>query len=270
GDNSSLLYETAAVLNRAHQIVGSEWIENSHDIHYSDSCVNCSDLLGCVGLRNKQYCILNKQYSQSGYEALKATVIQGMKQVPYIDSRGRSYFYGDFLPAEFSLFAYNDAIISEYFPLKPEEAAKEGYHWAARMEVQHEPTLLTADLPHIGKASSEITREIIPCALRISENCSQVYRILPQELELLRTVKIALPRACPTCRHYVRAQARNPLKLWPRSCVCAGAGSKDGAYRNLATHAHGEEPCQTKFQTTYAPDRPEIVYCEECYREEIE
>jgi len=27
--------------------------------------------------------------------------------------------------------------------------------------------------------------------------------------------------------------------------------------------------CNTTFQTTYAPDRKEIIYCEACYNKEI-
>ncbi|HEY4526141.1 MAG TPA: hypothetical protein VJL32_03550 [Candidatus Paceibacterota bacterium] len=41
------------------------------------------------------------------------------------------------------------------------------------------------------------------------------------------------------------------------------------AYKNFATHFHGENPCPTEFETSYAPDRPEIVYCEQCYNSEV-
>ena len=27
--------------------------------------------------------------------------------------------------------------------------------------------------------------------------------------------------------------------------------------------------CKNEFETSYAPDRPEIVYCEQCYNEEV-
>lgn len=32
---------------------------------------------------------------------------------------------------------------------------------------------------------------------------------------------------------------------------------------------HGNIPCPNEFQTSYAPDRPEIVYCEACYQAEV-
>jgi len=30
-----------------------------------------------------------------------------------------------------------------------------------------------------------------------------------------------------------------------------------------------KDGCTNEFETPYAPDRPEIVYCEECYNKEI-
>ncbi|MDP2630924.1 MAG: hypothetical protein Q8P56_05975 [Candidatus Uhrbacteria bacterium] len=35
----------------------------------------------------------------------------------------------------------------------------------------------------------------------------------------------------------------------------------------LSSHDH-EGRCAVKFQASYAPDRPEIVYCEQCYQAE--
>ena len=34
-------------------------------------------------------------------------------------------------------------------------------------------------------------------------------------------------------------------------------------------HLHGEEKCSAQFETSYSPDRPEIVYCENCYKQEV-
>ncbi|MEA3399165.1 MAG: hypothetical protein U9R00_01480 [Patescibacteria group bacterium] len=36
--------------------------------HFSYDCRNCNDVIGCAGLRNKKYCIFNKQYSKEEYE----------------------------------------------------------------------------------------------------------------------------------------------------------------------------------------------------------
>jgi len=33
-------------------------------------------------------------------------------------------------------------------------------------------------------------------------------------------------------------------------------------------HVH-EGVCKNEFETAYAPDRPEIIYCESCYNKEV-
>jgi hypothetical protein len=47
------------------------------------------------------------------------------------------------------------------------------------------------------------------------------------------------------------------------------ASGEQIVYKNTATHFHGAEPSANEFETTYAPERPEIVYCEQCYNAEI-
>ena len=48
---------------------------------YSRYCTqNCNKLFGCIGLKQKQHCILNKQYSKKEYETLVPKIIQHMKE----------------------------------------------------------------------------------------------------------------------------------------------------------------------------------------------
>jgi len=63
---------------------------------------------------------------------------------------------------------------------------------------------------------------------------------------------LPLPTKHPDQRHKERMALRNPRKLYERKCMNEGCKTP-------------EEP----MYTTYAHDRPEIVYCEECYREEV-
>ncbi len=47
-------------------------------------------------------------------------------------------------------------------------------------------------------------------------------------------------------------------------------GEATQLYKNLAKHhLHGEKHCPNEFETSYAPDRPEIIYCEKCYQQEV-
>jgi hypothetical protein len=51
-----------------------------NDTYYTYNCHYCSHLFGCIGLRNKEYCILNKQYSKEEYERLVPQIIAYMTQ----------------------------------------------------------------------------------------------------------------------------------------------------------------------------------------------
>lgn len=41
--------------------------KNCHNSMFLDECISCNDCLMCFNLRNKKYCILNKQYSKEEY-----------------------------------------------------------------------------------------------------------------------------------------------------------------------------------------------------------
>lgn len=40
----------------------------STNMEYCDTCQSCKNCFGCISLQNKQYCILNQQYSKEEYE----------------------------------------------------------------------------------------------------------------------------------------------------------------------------------------------------------
>jgi len=40
-------------------------------------------------------------------------------------------------------------------------------------------------------------------------------------------------------------------------------------YENTVEHDHRDQPCSNEFETSYAPERREIVYCEGCYLREV-
>ncbi len=234
--------------------------------------VKNSDLFGCVALRNKQYCILNKQYTKEQYEALIPKIMRHMNDMPYVDNAGRIYRYGEFLPPEFSPFGYNETIAQAFFPLTKEEATQKGYPWWDPEPKQYQITIKGGAIPdHVRDVPDTITEETIGCIHegKCNEQCTGAFKIIPQELQFYRRMNFSLPRLCPNCRHYERLKQRNPMKLWKRKCMCAGEKSSPGNYPNFASHFHGAGPCPNQFETSYSPDRPEIVYCEACYNTEV-
>jgi hypothetical protein len=87
---------------------------------------NC---FGCVSLRDKQYCIFNKQYTKEEYFPLREKIIKNMNEMPYVDKKGNIYKYGEFFPIEISPFAYNETLLNDHFPLNKKEAEDRGFIW---------------------------------------------------------------------------------------------------------------------------------------------
>jgi len=247
-------------------------LRNGHDIRYAFDCHGVHDLFGCISIRNKSYCILNKQYSKEEYEALVPRIIAHMNEMPYVDASGRMYRYGEFFPSDLSPFAYNETAAQEYFPLAKEQAIAQGYAWRNPDPRNYQITITAQALPdHINDVSDAILKETIGCGHTgtCSDQCTTAFRIIPQELAFYRTMHLPLPRLCPNCRHARRLTQRNPLYLWRRVCTCGGSTSDNDIYQNQSAHFHGTAHCPNEFETSYAPDRPEIVYCEQCYQTEV-
>lgn len=198
-------------------------------------CINCHSseyLFGCVSLHRGKYCILNKQYTKEEYEALVPKIIEHMKKTGE---------WSEFPDTKFSFFGYNETISNEYFPLTQAEVEKRGWSWQPKALREYEPQ--TCMIPDSVKETPEtITKEILSCI-----NCTKNYKIIPQELVFYQKMGLPVPRKCSNCRHMDRLNRRNPYKLWQRSCA----------------------KCNKAIKTSYAPNRPEIIYCEECYLKEV-
>jgi len=242
------------------------------NLEYCDSCHYSSDLFGCVGLKHKQYCILNKQYSKEEYEQLVTKIKEQMNSKPYQDNQGLVYKYGDFFPASFSPFAYNESIAFEYFPLAKEEAVARKFRWVDVGEKNITPTILSVNLPSIQDTDEKILSEIIGCghAGNCNHKCTTAYKIQPAELAFYKQMNLPLPTLCPNCRYYGRIEKyRNPIMLIERQCQCGGVRSDGGMWQNRTEHFHNSEHCPNHFLTTYDLERSEIIYCEDCYRTEM-
>jgi hypothetical protein len=264
--DSSLVYENSMVALGANNIkFSNKCTKNVSSIYYSIFCSGSHNLFGCISLRNKQYCILNKQYTKEEYEELVPKIIQHMNDMPYIDKMGRVYKYGEFFPPEFSPFAYNETIAQDFFPLSKEEIEKQGFLYREFPITEYQITILAKDLPDdIKDVSDDIVKESIECL-----ECKRAYRIIPMELSFYRRIILPLPRYCYRCRFNHLFKFVNPPKFWKRTCECMGTQSKNGLYQNQYPHTHAEQPCGLEVQTSYAPQKPEIIYCEKCYQEEV-
>jgi hypothetical protein len=266
GQNMELHYETCVCGENSFNIKFSWncW-PDCKDVEYSMFLFNCSDCFGCVGLKKKQYCILNKQYTKEEYFEKVVEIKKQMNEIPYLDKKGNIYKYGEFFPIEFSPFGYNNTVAIQFFDMTKEEAEKNGYPWYEVPRGEYSITKKAGGLANsIGEVQDEILQDIIEC-----EKCKNPYRILENELIFYRKENLPIPTRCSECRFQRRIQDRLKLKLYKRKCMCVGEVDETGVYSNTVEHLHGKEPCQEEFKTGYAPESGEIVYCEECYKREV-
>jgi len=256
-----LIYESmAATGNTYKNFFCYITINGCSECEYSLILKNCSNCFGCIGLNDAKYCILNKQYSEKSYFETVKKIKEHMMEMPYVDSKDRRYKYGEFFPVELSFFTYNETEAQEYFPLTKEEAEKMGYKWKDKEARNYQIDIKTEDIPNtIQEVKEDIIGKVIECEHKgtCNEQCTEAFKIIPSELQFYQRMNLSIPHLCPNCRHYQRLKQRNPLKLWHRTCMC-----------DKTNHLH-KGKCEVEFETSYAPERPEIVYCEKCYQQEV-
>jgi len=273
-EGTELAYEVSCCGNGVHKAIGIMECANISDSFYSINCKDVSNVFGCVAVRNKSYCIFNKQYTKEEYFELLPKIKKHMDDMPYTDVQGRVYRYADFFPFDMNSYGYNQSQAFEYFPITEEEAKEKGYQWKTFEERNNPATKKASELfDGIDEVPDEIIKEVIQCyhdekqghQFGCDVDCSRAFRITKEELDFYRGMKLPLPRLCFNCRHVDRISWRNKPALYSRGCMCDYV-----IYKNESTHPHHfEGKCPNTFETSYAPDRPEIIYCEQCYNAEV-
>lgn len=209
---------------------------DSSNAIYCSHCNMSKNLFGCVSLNHGNYCILNKQYTKDDYETLVPRIIEHMR------TTGE---WGHHFPGRYSPFGYNESVAQEYFPLTQKQALAKGYSWRdSRDEVPQVERRVTAD--QLPDSIDDVPNDILHWAIEC-ETTRRHFRVIKQELEFCRSMRFPIPRLHPDERHRMRMGMRNPRRLWERECI----------------------KCKKMIQTTYSPERPETVHCEECYLKEV-
>lgn len=234
-DCTGLVLEALASTSCFH----SAFLVDSHrctDSYYLAECYSLKNCFGCVGLRNQEYCILNKKYSQEEYQQLVPKIIECMAE---------NSEWGEFFPVSVSPYGYNETDAALFYPLSEEEASALSANWShyEKPEPVAPRIIMAGDLPD---SIREVEDDILECAIGC-EVSGKLFRLTKAELEFCRKHVLPLPRKHPDQRHKEMLALRNPMKLWPRTCA----------------------KCEKEIQTTYGPERKEIIHCEECYIEEV-
>lgn len=87
--NSFDIAYTAQNVELSYQIVDSGYLfncnlvvdsSNCSDSNYLFNCYNVKNSLGCVSLANKEYCILNRQFTKDQYEQISSRILQQLNK----------------------------------------------------------------------------------------------------------------------------------------------------------------------------------------------
>lgn len=237
GDKSERIFQCGSCGDNAYNLrYCTTCVTNNTDLTYCGHCTTCKNCFGCVAMRKKQYCILNKQYSKEEYEDLEKKLIEYMKKTGE---------WGEYFPKSFNPFGYNETLAAEYFPLGKEEALAKGYRWKDMVDEKPdvEQVIPGSQLP---ESIADIPDDILNWAVTCEET-GRPFRVIKQELEFYRQMDIPVPHYHPDERHRHRMELRPSRIFFDRKC----------------------DKCGKDIHTTFAPERPETVYCEECYLSEV-
>jgi hypothetical protein len=132
-------------------------------------------------------------------------------------------------------------IWGSFFPLSfsphtYEESMAGAWYPLPKKEIQNKG--YHAEKLTVRPLSEKNNKETLTCS-----DCQTPYKTISQEIEFYQKFKLPLPKKCPKCRYLKRQKLRNPRQLWERPC----------------------SECEKNIKTTYAPERTEKVFCEECY-----
>lgn len=229
---SELCYECTEVGESSSNALFSFFIYNGVNTMYSLSSFQSENIFGCVSMRRNKYCILNKQYTKEEYEELVPRIIEHMK---------KNGEWGEFFPMAMCPFKYNQSIAQDYMPITKAEAEKLGANWVDEPPIESPKEKI--EIPDsIQDMDSTICDKILTC-----EKTGRPYKIIPQEFKFYKANNIPIPALSFLARHEARLARRNPRKLWDRQC----------------------DKCQADISTSYSPESPEIVYCEQCYLKNV-
>ena len=250
---AELMYEyLTGALNDYNVKFSISAIDAVQNAEYVEFCVSGKNLFASAGLRNKSNVILNKEYNEKDFKEMREKIIAHMNSNPYVDKKGNVYKYGEFFPLELSPYGYNETIALDFFPLTENEIKKNGYNWKILDHKNHKISIQSGGIPDdIKYVDDSILNDVLECVHKgdCSHKCMGAFKITNDEFTFYKKNNIPIPDKCSNCRYYERFGKILLPKLYHRSCM--------------------HEGCINEFETSYAPDRPEIVYCEKCYQQEV-
>lgn len=244
GGETELAYECITPDHSYNSLVTIESWKNNN-IAYSIDSHSCQNVLGCIGIKNGQYVILNKKYSKEEYQKLYEYIVNDMKK------RGE---WGEFFPSNLSPFGINETQAIHQLNFSKKEAINKGYNWQDNIQQTFgKETIAQEKVPNsIDDVHESIINEVLKC-----ESCNRNYKILENELVFYKRLKIPIPLYCFFCRYKERQGLRPGYDLVSKECDCENT-----------KHNHIGK-CKNSFETLFTEKEERPIYCEKCYQAEV-
>ncbi|MEI8229880.1 MAG: hypothetical protein WCG83_01960 [Candidatus Peregrinibacteria bacterium] len=254
GRHAELIYESCTcVINVSRLRFCMQCRDGCSDLFYCYGCDACQNCFGCTGMRRKQYCILNKQYTKKEYETLVPKIIDHMRN----DGGGglamnRSFStsltagsatgsWGEFFPESLSPMPYNRSFAQRYFPLTRSEAQERGFLWEDDDSKEFSNAIDASLLP------DGLPEDHTPLVVK-SLQSGKPFRITTQEIAKCQELSAPLPRLTYQERMDERAVKLGGTRLFERTCARTGK----------------------RILTTYPPEYPYILWEREEYVREFQ
>ena len=208
----------------------------SSDCEFIMNCRNCQNCFGCIGLDNKKFCILNKQYKEDEYFVIVDEIKSKMLK------EGK---YGEMLSIGLSPFPYNATLAQIVFPRTCRQVEKLGGYWydAKSKITKNMEVVSILDVPTDIK---DVKDDILNKAI-LGEGERRPYRIIKPELDFYRRKDLPIPSLHPYDRMIARFDWVNNFKIIEDIC----------------------QKCGKEIYTSNESKKGFKPYCEECYIKEI-
>ncbi len=146
-------------------------IPNCNNIYYSYYVESCSYCIGCVWLKNKQFCIFNKQYTKEEWFVLANKIFAQME---------KEWILGDFFPATLCPFYFNDTIAQIVWDFDESEIVKDGYlrrQEEVKVDIPTTAAIIKTNDPLLTNYDESILAKVI------QDSKGNYYRIVKPELD---------------------------------------------------------------------------------------
>lgn len=216
----------------------------------------CYDTMGTIEAYNCAYCLFifysrNLLYSEFCFNCSDCFGCSGLTRRQYC------VFNKQYTKEEYERLVPKIIEHMKGTPLRSPDGSFAGYEWGLFFPPKLAPfgyneslageymPLAQAEAEELGFSWREAAAgdyKALPDAISC-EITGKNFRLTPQELKFYKNNQIPLPRRHPDQRHKDRMALRNPRQLWQRQC----------------------DKCSLEIKSTFAPERPVVVYCEDCY-----